>query len=162
MFNKLSRVDDLEKVHIAKIYKGCWYESKLPKITNCIYSRKTTIINLKINILKRTSCCCYNLKIGSSIIAVIFFLLYFEIMIAACFLLGIGAYWAYHGHELVIGISAVYIIIELIHLLFFSFLIHGTVKVQQRFVQTWLIFTYIFIAIELKVKNTEWENVDGK
>ena len=72
-------------------------------------------------------------------------------MIAACFLLGIGAYWAYHGHELVIGISAVYILIELIHLLFFSLLIHGTVKVQQRFVQTRI----IFIAIELKVKNTE-------
>merc|ERR1712126_10639 len=100
------------------------------------------------------SCCCYDLRTGASVLAVLGLLFAIGTTIAGVVYLALGIVSHGYGHSalggsMLMGISCGILLIGILNLIFFSFLVHGTAKNHPGYVKAWLIFMYVFLGIDI-------------
>merc|ERR1711935_636362 len=121
-----------------------------------LLERPHTTLNTITMAFTVSSCCCYDLSTGSAIIAVLGLLASIYMTIAGWVYLGIFVQtksllsnYQSGPFDILIAFVAVLLVFGLLHLLFYSFLVHGTAKKQPGYVKAWLVFAYIFLVLDV-------------
>merc|ERR1719369_809075 len=101
-----------------------------------------------MGLLKVSSCCCYDLRTGSSIIAVLglIFATVYTIAGAAGLAIYVPQVPTYIGNELIILFSII-VVAGAVALVFYALLVHGTSKNHPGFTNAWIIYQCILLGL---------------
>jgi hypothetical protein len=107
------------------------------------------------------SCCCFNLKTGSSIIAVLGLLFTAVLTIVGVSGLWINVPqaflynnrgnfdWQFYTFSHLSVFSGIFLFMGVIPFVFYALLVHGTSRDHPGFIRVWIIFTYVWLMLEV-------------
>merc|ERR1712243_44963 len=98
-------------------------------------------------VYRLSSCCCYDLKTGSSIIAVLGLLAYIGITISEASNLGI--IYENSDNSTLITVFICMLLAGIINLIFYALLVCGTAKSHPGCIKAWLVFMYITLWVDV-------------